>query len=158
MIYTYIFTSPIRYFIDSDEDIEGKMYHLQDLKYKFNNLNDLSNTLLSQYTRNFIDYMYHPGITSIIFKINNDELIIRVVMDLRLHKQEFDSLYTTLQAHLANDLGKKIESIPLYEFKSISSFTNDRGLIEKKPIIKKIYCLLYQQDDNWKLTFRRKED
>ena len=155
MIYTYIFTSPVRYFIDSDED---KIYHLHDLEYQCKNLNDLSNALLKQYTHNFIDYMNNAGITSIVFKINNDELITRVVMDHRLHKQEFDSLYTTLQAHLANDLGRKIESIPLYEFKSITSLTNDRGLIEQKPIIKKIYCLLYQQDNNWKLSFKRKED
>ena len=61
-------------------------------------------------------------------------------------------LYTDIQSQLMAGLGKTIGNISLLEFNDNIEYTNDKGITGYKPIVKNVYCLLWQYDD-WKLKF-----
>ena len=152
MKYKYIFTSPVKYSVTSDDkdfiDIEDVASNLNLDK----DIIKLANNLIKQQTKNFIELMNNKGIVDIQFNINKDILNTLVIMDHRLRVDEFKKLYTDIQSQLMAGLGKKIGDISLLEFNDNIEYTNKQGITGYKPIVKNVYCLLWQYDD-WKLKF-----
>ena len=152
MKYKYIFNSPVKYSVTSDDkdfnDIEDTASKL-DINV---DIIKIANKLLKQKTKNFIELMNNTGIIDIQFNINKDTLNTLVVMDHRLRVDEFKKLYTDIQSQLMAGLGKTIGNISLLEFNDNIEYTNDKGITGYKPVVKNVYCLLWQYDD-WKLKF-----
>lgn len=146
--YNYIFQSPIKYEIKSDNDYYQCEYkHISQLITQ----EQISN-IINNYTKNFKEYLNHDGLLEVKFTVAKGNILnINVQFDHPLIKKEFNSLYTDLQAQLIDGIGKQISNICIKEFvDKNNNIQNNKKELET--IKKQIYCLLWQEKD-WRLIF-----
>jgi len=150
--YTYVFHSPIKYWITSDDGLVDDIVSPDKVNIK--NLNTIVNNMLTLKTKNFISLVNNPGIVHINFKSFDNGSFLETIVesDHKLIIGEFNRIYKDLQYQLADGIGKTISSEPITSFKDSVEFTNDHNLKELRSVIKKVYCLLHD-GDNWELKF-----
>lgn len=148
MIYKYIFQSPVKFDIETNNEFQEVSYSDIESKISVEQLNKF----IKQHTKNFMDLLNHEGLISVKFQIiSGNTLQITVNFDHPLIKKEFYSLYTDLQAQLIDGIGRNINNISIIEFDDTNQ--NDKNDVkELQTIKKKIYCSLWQEK-NWKLVF-----
>ena len=138
-----------------DENVDIEEVSSDFISNHFNiSINEKVNKELMNQTNGFVQYMNNPGILDIRFTVYNGKLLETVVvMNHKLSKEEFDTLYTDITSQLMAGLGKKFGNISLCEFNDTVEYSKD-GVSECKPAVKNIFCQLWQYDD-WALKFTK---
>ena len=155
MNYSYIFHSPIKYWVATDDsNYKDTEYILDNIGFDINDIIKSVQANLNEVSSNFVEYMNIPGILDINFNsYDGNILITSTLLDHKLSLDEFKKLYTDIQYQLMDGIGKSVSDICIAEFDDTIEYKVN-NISQYKPVKKSVFCLLFQPE-NWKLQFIR---